>query len=123
MNDNKFLYTYSSDSMEEVENIRRKYMPHKETPLEKLRKLDNSVADKATAVSLIFGVISTLVLGVGMCCCLVWTQLFMVGILVGLVGIIGICMAYPMYKKMLEKERQKIAPQILKLTDEIQKNK
>lgn len=121
MNDNKFSYTYSAESLEEVEKIRRKYISQEETPLERLRKLDGSVADKANLISLVFGIISTLVLGFGMCCCLVWTQLFALGIVIGSFGILGVCLTYPLYKKVLDFERQKIAPQIIKLTEEIQK--
>ncbi len=120
MNNNKFSYTYSAETLEEIENIRKKYTPQEETPLEKLRKLDNSVTNKASLISLTFGIISTLVLGVGMCCCLVWKHLFVLGIVVGILGIAGVCIAYPLYKKVLETERKKIAPQILELAEQIQ---
>ncbi len=121
MNENKFSYTYSAENLEEVEKIRKKYIPQDETPLERLKKLDSSVTNKASTISLTVGIISTLVLGIGMCCCLVWTQFFALGIFIGIVGIMGTCTAYPLYKKVLNEERQKIAPEILKLTEEIQK--
>lgn len=118
MDNNKFSYTYSADSKDEIAKIREKYSPREETPLEKIKRLDGSVTNKATMVSIIIGIISSLVLGVGMCCCMVWTQFFALGIIVGIIGIIGVTMAYPVYKKVLAKERAKVAPQILALTDE-----
>lgn len=118
MDNNKFSYTYSANSKDEIARIREKYCPREETTLEKIKRIDNAVTNKATMVSIIVGVISSLVLGVGMCCCMVWTQFFVLGIIVGIVGIAGVGIAYPVYKKVLEKERAKVAPQILALTDE-----
>lgn len=122
MDNNKFSYTYSADTQEEIAKIREKYCPPEETTLEKVKRLDNGVTNKATMVAIIIGVISSLVLGVGMSCCMVWTQFFVLGIVVGIIGLVGICAAYPVYKYVLEKERKKIAPQILALTgEELQK--
>jgi len=118
MENNKFSYTYSADKQEEIARIREKYCPREETTLEKIKRLDNGVTNKAVTTSLVVGIISALILGVGMCCCMVWTKFFVLGIFVGIIGIIGVCAAYPVYKKVLEKERAKVAPQILALTDE-----
>lgn len=118
MDNNKFSYTYSADTQEEIAKIREKYFPRGETNLEKIKRLDNSVTNKAVIASLVVGIISALILGIGMCCCMVWTKFFVLGIFVGIIGIIGVCAAYPVYKKVLEKERAKVAPQILALTDE-----
>ncbi len=119
MDNNKFSYTYSAETQEEIAKIREKYCPREETTLEKVRRLDKSVNDKATAVSIAMGILSSLVLGIGMCCCMVWTRFFVLGIIIGTVGIAGVCITYPIYKKILAKERAKIAPQILALTSEI----
>jgi hypothetical protein len=43
----------------------------------------------------------------------------LIGVLIGIVGMIGVILAYPLYRRIIEKERKKIAPQILKLTDEL----
>ncbi len=118
MDNNKFSYTYSADNQNEIAKIREKYCPREETTLEKIKRLDNGVTNKATMIAIVVGVISTLILGVGMCCCMVWTHFFALGIIVGIIGIAGVCVAYPVYKKVLIKERTKIAPQILALTDE-----
>ena len=63
--DKKFTYTYSAGEQEEIKNIRQKYLPPEENKMEQLRKLDESATKKGTIVSLIVGIISTLVLGIG----------------------------------------------------------
>lgn len=119
---NSFNYTYSAKEQEEVKNIRKKYIPQEEDKLQQLRRLDASVYNKASTLSLIIGIIGALVMGIGMCCCLVWAGvLFVPGIVIGLVGIALICLAYPMYNKTLKNEREKIAPEIIRLTDELMK--
>lgn len=124
--DNKesFRYTYSAAQQQEVEQIRKKYLPESEDEdkLSRLRRLDESCTAKATALSLIVGIVGALVLGVGMCCVLVWGGgWFIPGIVIGVVGIAVLCCAYPLYNHVLEKERQRIAPEILRLTDELLK--
>jgi len=67
-------------------------------------------------------VLSALVLGIGMCCCMVWGgALFIPGIIIGIVGIAGVAAAYPLYERITKKERERIAPEILRLTDELMK--
>lgn len=117
-----FTYTYSAKQQDEVKKIREKYMPKEESKMEQLRRLDRSVTQKGTMVSIIVGVISTLILGVGMCCTMVWgDKLFVLGIIVGIIGIIGVSAAYPLYNYVTKKEREKIAPEIIRLTDELMK--
>lgn len=119
---NSFNYTYSAKEQEEVKNIRKKYIPQEEDKLQQLRRLDASVYNKASTLSLIIGIIGALVMGIGMCCSMVWAGvLFVPGIVIGLIGIALICLAYPMYNKTLKKEREKIAPEIMRLTDELMK--
>lgn len=122
-NNETFTYSYSAKQQEEIEKIRKKYLPQTDDKMEQIRKLDNSVTKKGTAVSITVGIISTLVLGVGMCCTMVWTdRFFVLGIIVGVIGIAGVICAYPLYNHIVKKEREKIAPQILKLTEEMMKN-
>lgn len=120
-NNESFEYTYSAPEHEEIKRIREKYLPkdEREQKLEALRRLDQSVTQKATWASVTLGTASTLVMGVGMCCCLVWTQLFALGIIIGVIGILGIALAYPMYRHIAEKERARVAPEILRLTQEL----
>lgn len=117
-----FNYTYSAKQQEEIKNIRKKYAAPEDDKMEQLRKLDRSVTQKGTTVSLVIGMIGALLLGVGMCCCMVWGgPLFILGIVVGIVGIALVCCAYPLYVRIMKKERKRVAPEILRLTDELMK--
>lgn len=123
-NREKLTFTYSAKQQEEIKKIRAKYAPPAEIEdkMAQLRRLDASVAQKGTMVALIVGVISALILGVGMCCCMVWADaLFVPGIIIGIVGIIGVALAYPLYNRITRKERERIAPEIIRLTDELMK--
>ena len=117
----KFSYTYSAKEQEEINRIRKKYMAE-ENKMEQLRRLDAGVTEKATAVSIRVGISGALIMGIGMCCAMVWQGIwFIPGIVIGLVGIVVVAMAYPIYQKILKKEREKIAPEIIRLTDELMK--
>lgn len=117
-----FSYTYSAKQQEEVKRIRDKYA-HKETDkMEQLRRLDRSVTQKGSVVALVFGILGSLIMGIGMCCTLVWQGAwFIPGIFIGVVGILLLSLAYPLYVGITKKERQKIAPEIIRLTDELLK--
>ena len=120
-----FIYTYSAKEQEEIKKIRDKYAPptKEETSMEQLRRLDESATKGATVVSLIVGTISALLLGVGMCCAMLpgWEAYFIPGIAVGVVGIIGVIAAYPIYTHMVKCKRAKLAPEIMRLSDELMK--
>ena len=117
-----FRYTYSAKEQEEVKKIRQKYIPKEADKMEQLRKLDQSVTRKGTTASLAGGIGGALLLGIGMCCAMVWMgQWFIPGIIIGLVGIAVVSLAYPLYQRITKKEREKIAPEIMRLTDELMK--
>lgn len=119
-----FHYSYSAAQQEELKNIREKYAPRteEEDKMERLRRLDASVTKEAGIASLVLGILSCLVLGVGMCCAMVWdSSLFIPGILIGIIGIAGAIAAYPLYAHMVKKKREKLAPEIMRLTDELMK--
>ena len=131
-NNGGFSYTYSAKDQDEIRRIREKYAPRteKEDKMERLRRLDASVSKKAQAVSLAIGVIGTLILGFGMS--LAMTELYAalgmtagaamaVGIPIGLVGIILVALAYPAYTFVTRRERERIAPEVLRLTEELMK--
>lgn len=131
-NKGTFNYTYSAKEQEEIRNIRKKYeAPEKaENKMEHLRRLDAAVTKKATVVSLVFGIVGALILGTGMS--LAMTEIgellglhgataMLVGILIGIIGIVLVCVAYPVYNRIIKKEREKIAPEIIRLTDELMK--
>ena len=122
MNNDPYNYTYCAEGNEEVKRIREKYLPKEESKLEQLRRMDASVTRKATMVSILIGVSGCLILGSGMSMCMVvGGRLFVPGIVVGLIGLALLAMAYPVYGKVLKKERQRIAPEILRLSEELLK--
>lgn len=125
--DETFQYTYSAKEQAEVERIRKKYLPAEEDKLEHLRKLDRSASQKAQAWSLVLGIIGTLIMGAGMSLCMTELSGFLggtamfIGIPVGVAGLILVALAYPVYNRILKKERARIAPEILRLTEELMK--
>jgi len=119
---NSFSYTYSAKEQEELKRIRDKYVPKEADKMEQLRALDRSTTQKATVNSLVIGILSSLIMGLGMSCAIVWQGMwFIPGIIIGLLGIAGVLSAYPLYVKTVEKEREKIAPEIIRITDELMK--
>lgn len=118
--ENKFQYTYSAKEQEELKAIREKYLPKEENKMDQIRKLDGAASNKATMHSLLWGITGTLFLGIGMCCTMVWAeQWFLPGIIIGILGIGIAAYAYPVYQKTLKKEHDKIASEILRLTEEL----
>ena len=93
--------------------------------MEQLRKLHSIPTQKAQSASIAVGVIGALILGTGMSLCM--TELgaalgrlaMMIGITVGLVGMVLVALAYPVFKQTLKKERTKVAPEILRLSEEL----
>ena len=67
-----FSYTYSARVQEEIKSIRSRYVEPEEDKMETLRRLDRSATRKGTVLSLIVGIVGTLLMGVGMCCAMVW---------------------------------------------------
>lgn len=119
-----FTYTYSAAQQEEVRRIREKYAPvaSEEGRMAQLRRLDQAVTKPGMVAALSLGTVSTLILGLGMCCTMVWDEaLFIPGIVIGLLGILGICAAYPLYLHITKKRRDKLAPEIVRLADDLMK--
>ncbi len=122
MENNNFNYSYSAREQKEVEHIRDKYLPKEENKLETLRRLDASVTELATVISLIIGIAGTLLLGFGMSCCMVFDSAWFVpGIIIGIIGIGVVLSAYPVYGKLVRHRRAKIAPMILAISEELMK--
>lgn len=125
MENNAFEYTYSAQRQQEVEEIRNAYLPKQEDKMDQLRKLHALPTQKAQAAAIALGVIGALILGTGMSLCM--TDLgaalgglaMAVGIPVGIAGIVLVALAYPVFKRRLKKERERIAPEVLRLTDEL----
>ncbi len=125
-----FSFTYSASEQEEIKKIRQKYQPQEEDKMARLRRLDGEVTRKATTAALSIGIIGALIMGTGMS--LVMTNLgemlgllgvmgLIVGIIIGVIGIVLVCCAYPVYNRIVKKEREKIAPEVLRLTEELMK--
>lgn len=114
-----FAYTYSSKQQEEVRSIREKYIPKEEDKMAQLRKLDESATRPGTYISIAVGFISSLVFGLGLCCVMLWKDYFVPSIFIGILGMMGIASAYPLFHKITKKQREKLAPEIIKLTDEL----
>lgn len=116
----KFIYNYSAKQQEEVEAIRSKYVDQQETQLQKLKKMDLQVTYKANAISISLGIVWTLVFGMGLCCVMEW-NLYIIGNIIGIVGLIGMATNVPLHHFLLKKLRKKIAPEIIALSDELLK--
>ena len=127
-----FEYTYCAKEQEEIKAIRQKYEA-KQPPEDKmatLRRLDAQVTEKATVVSLVLGILGALIMGSSMSLIMTdmgsyfglnTTATMLVGIPVGIAGMVLACLAYPMYNRIVKKQREKIAPEIIRLTDELLK--
>ena len=129
---NKFEYNYSASQQAEIKKIREKYSAptEAEDKMARLRRLDASVTKTANAVSLALGIVGALVLGLGMSLCMTdlgkilgsYENMSMViGIVIGVVGGVIASLAYPVYNVIVKKKREKLAPEILRLADELSK--
>ncbi len=126
-----FNYTYSAKEQAEIKRIREKYAPPVQTEdkMQTLRRLDAQVTSRATTAALTVGILGALLMGTGMS--LIMTEIgnllgsfflaVAVGLAIGIVGIFLVCLAYPVYNRALQKGREKAAPEILRLTDELMK--
>ncbi len=130
---NGFSYTYSAKDQAEIRRIRDKYTvtPKEEDELTLLRRLDASVTKTAQTVAIIFGVIGVLILGFGMSLCMTELGDFLgiygnmsmiVGIAVGVVGGLLASLAYSIYNAIVKVKRKKLAPEIIRLADELMKH-
>lgn len=118
--DTTFNYTYSATRQDEIDAIRRKYLPEDEDAMERLRRLDRGTAKRGTAVAIALGAVGCLLLGVGMSCTLAYGgPWFVPGIVVGAVGIAMMAAAYPVYRWLTARDRAKAAPEILRLAEEL----
>ena len=122
MENNTFSYNYSAVRNKEVESIRRKYMPHEESKLERLKKLDQRVQMAGTIESLCFGIVGALVFGIGMCFFLdVFAGATWLSALFMIIGTVIMIPAYPIYRRIARKTKTELTPEILRLSEEIMK--
>lgn len=107
-----------------AEQLANEYAPKDTSKVVALRKLDARAKLPATIFTYTFGIIAALVTGVGMCFSMNvigsgTTTMFVLGGIVGIVGLAGMGINYPIYKKMLAKGKQKYAYEIIELAKEI----
>ena len=113
-----------------VQKIRTQYTETESTGVDERKELDKKVKCPANVFGYLFGGIPALIMGAGMS--LAMTEIgrgvgltdilaMLVGSMIGMIGIVLVCIAYPVYQRILKKERQKIAPEIIRLTDELMK--
>lgn len=122
-----FKMTYSAEQQEEIKKIRDKYLTPEEDKVDQLRAMDDAVSRKAAMVSISVGTVGTILMGLGMS--LVMTDFGSVfgsfalpaGIVLGVIGIGILAFAYPLNHRILKQERGKIAPEILRLSEELMK--
>ena len=123
MENNTFTYQYSSARNREIESIRKRYLPKEENKLERLKELDRKVKSAGMIESLCFGVIGVLVFGIAMCFGLgVFNTMMWPAIPFGIIGIMLMLPAYPLYKYLHNKRKNELAPEILRLSEEIIEN-
>ncbi len=106
-----------------AEQIANEYSKKETTKVKQLKKLDAKAKTPANIFAYSFGILSALILGTGMCLCMnvigSGTVMFIIGIIVGIIGIIGCSVNYPIYKKLLQNGKNKYGSDILRLAKEI----
>ena len=110
-----------------AESIAKEYAPKDNSKIVALRKLDKKAKMPATIFTYTFGIASSLILGTGMCFAIQvlgsGIMDMIIGIIVGIIGIIGCGINYPIYKKMLENGKKKYAYEIMELARDISEGK
>ena len=118
-----FTYSYSAKENAEVQAIRKKYLPKSESKLEELKRLDEMVQASGMVESLSAGIGGALIFGLGMCLAMQVIGrgiiMMVLGVLIGIAGMVGMLVAYPVYRKIFKRTKEKYAPRILELTAEL----
>ena len=107
-----------------AEAIANEYAPKETSKVVARKKLDRKAKSGANIFGYTFGISCALILGTGMCLSMGQigngsTESFVAGIIIGVVGIIGVCINYPIYKKIKKKGMDKYASDIMRLANEI----
>lgn len=110
-----------------AEQLANEYAPKDTSKVVALRKLDAKAKLPATVFTYSFGIIAALVTGVGMCLSMKvigdgTTAMFVLGVIIGIAGLFGMGINYPLYKKILKNGKQKYAFEIMELAKEISEN-
>ena len=106
-----------------AESIAKDYAPKESSKLVALKKLDNKAKLPATIFTYTFGIVSALIFGTGMCFAMqvIGSGIagIVLGVIVGIIGMIGCAINYPIYTRMLEKGKAKYAYEIVELARQI----
>lgn len=106
-----------------AEQLANEYAPKDNSKVSALKRLDARAKRPAAIFAYTFGIAAALVLGTGMCLSMgvigAGSGAFVVGIIVGVLGIVGVSVNYPIYKKILENGKSKYAFEIMQLAKEI----
>ncbi len=107
-----------------AEQLASEYAPKDTSKVVALRKLDAKAKRPAMIFTYTLGVLTALIFGVGMCLAMGqigsgMTGSFVLGIAIGVVGMPGMGVNYPIYKKLLAQGKQKYAFEIMELAREI----
>ena len=105
-----------------AEQIANEYSIKNESKVIALKKLDRKAKLPANVFAYSFGIIMSLILGFGMCLSMNIIgngNLIVLGIIIGIIGIIGVGLNYPIYKKILEESKKKYSQDIIRLANEI----
>lgn len=110
-----------------AEAIAKDYAPKDNSKIVALKKLDKKAKLPATIFTYTFGVISALIVGTGMCLAMQVIGSGVVpmvaGIVIGIIGFVFCGINYPIYKRMLERDKAKYAYEIVELAREISEEK
>lgn len=106
-----------------AEAIANEYSVKNASKVVALKKLDRKAKEPANIFAFTFGTISSLALGTGMCLSMKvigsGTAMFLLGIILGILGIGGVNVNYFIYKKLVEKGKMKYGSDIVRLAKEI----
>ena len=116
-----FSYKYSAKENEEIQEIRKKYLPKNESKMDEVKRLDAQVQNAGVVAALCIGIISSLILGLGMSMAMQvlgsGMSVMLLGILIGIIGMAGMFLAYPVYRAQQRRTKEKLSPRILELID------
>lgn len=113
-------YAPTPKERKEIESIRNSYLQESASAekLIKLRKLDSKVKNIPSTMSLIVGIIGTLIFGLGFAMVLEW-QINIWGVVVSIIGAIPIALAYPLNQFMSKRLKSKYSKEIIKISNEL----
>ena len=118
-----FCYKYSAKDNKEVQEIRRKYLPQSENKLEELKRLDRMVQNSGMIEALCAGIGGLMVFGLGMCLAMQvlgnGILVIVLGVLLGIIGVVSMVAAYPIYRRIYNRAKEQHTPRILELSEEL----